>query len=257
MARVHSNGCDIYYECYGEGFPLILAHGAGGNAACWWQQIPYFADRFRVIAFDHRGFARSRVTSDNFDVAYFANDLRAILDKECIEEAHLVCQSMGGWTGLNLAIESPERVRSLTMSHTPGGIATEQTEKIRKSLYKTRMPLESPWSHWALADDYHLRNRKSAHLYNQISSFNTEIDMDRLGNMLFKPFDLSRLSQLTTPVLFITGSRERVFPAEMIRKVAELVPGSRVEEIEGAGHSSYFETPDVFNHLVNGFISDK
>lgn len=255
MPFVSNENCDLYYEVYGEGEPLIFAHGAGGNTASWWQQIPYFAAQYKVIAFDHRGFARSKVKAEDFDIKYFANDLRAIMDKESIDSAYLVCQSMGGWTGMNLALESPERVKALVMSHTPGGIANDEIEAIRKAHFKSLKPLTSPYAHWALAADFHEKNVAAANLYNQIGLFNTDLDMRKLESMLFNPLDLERLKGFRVPTLFITANKEQLFPPEMIKRVAELVPDAKVEVLGDAGHSSYFELPDLFNKTVSNFFA--
>ena len=86
----------------------VLAHGAGGNAAIWWQQIPALRDAgYRVITFDHRGFGRS--TAGTAELNEFPDDLLAILEREQIERFSLVCQSMGGWTGMQTALRVPER----------------------------------------------------------------------------------------------------------------------------------------------------
>ena len=59
MPTVNSAGVEVYYEDYGSGIPVVFAHGAGGNAAIWFEQIAAFSDTYRCVAFDHRTFARS------------------------------------------------------------------------------------------------------------------------------------------------------------------------------------------------------
>ena len=59
MASVRSNDADIYYESQGAGEAILFAHGAGGNAGIWFEQVAAFSDRYQCIAFDHRTFARS------------------------------------------------------------------------------------------------------------------------------------------------------------------------------------------------------
>ena len=49
----------LYYEVAGSGPALLFAHGLGGNHLSWWQQVPYFSERFTCVTFAHRGFAPS------------------------------------------------------------------------------------------------------------------------------------------------------------------------------------------------------
>ena len=66
MPSIATPDASIHYEVYGEGPPLVFAHGAGGNRISWWQQVPHFARRYRVIVLDHRGFGRSRCEPGDF-----------------------------------------------------------------------------------------------------------------------------------------------------------------------------------------------
>ena len=122
MPNLSRAGADIYYESVGEGPALVFAHGAGGNAAIWFNQLAYFAPNFQCVAFDHRCFARSPAPAETVTVHHFRDDLLAILDALEIERAHLVGQSMGGFTVLRTAMDAPDRVMSLTLSCTSGGI---------------------------------------------------------------------------------------------------------------------------------------
>ena len=59
MPVLTTSGTDLYYETHGSGPAIIFAHGAGGNHLSWYQQVPFFRDRFTCITFDSRGFGRS------------------------------------------------------------------------------------------------------------------------------------------------------------------------------------------------------
>ncbi len=122
MAFATSGTAKIYYEVHGDGPAVVFAHGRGGNAASWWQQVPEFSRNYKVIVFDHRCFGRSKCVSEDFDRALFDADLIAILDTESIESAAIVCQSMGGWTGLRAALYHPGRVRCLVLANTPAAV---------------------------------------------------------------------------------------------------------------------------------------
>ena len=90
----------IYYETKGSGEAVIFAHGAGGNAAIWFNQMAYFSDQYQVVAFDHRTFGRTGVPKNPLVVTDFRDDLLALMDHLDIEKAHIIGQSMGGFTCL-------------------------------------------------------------------------------------------------------------------------------------------------------------
>src|SRR5262245_1918863 len=95
-----SEGERIYWECVGTGEPaLVLCHGAGGNHAVWYQQVPVFARHRRVITWDHRGFGRSSAHAGPTRPELGVRDLAAVLAAAGATGAiDLVGQSMGGWT---------------------------------------------------------------------------------------------------------------------------------------------------------------
>ncbi len=246
----------LYYETWGDGPQhIVFAHGAGGNAASWWQQIPHFVDRYSLLAFDHRGFARSFCDPEEFDRSHFSGDLRAIMDAAGIESAILICQSMGGWTGLATLLETPERVDALVMSHTPGGISNDEIARLREEAGRNRAPLDSPFAHWAVAPDFHLKDRAASHLYQQISAFNARLDLARLTGSLAEPVDPALLATIETPTLFITAEQDQIFPAAAIEVAASMVPGAQFRNLGDAGHSSYFEAADAFNAAVDEFLA--
>ena len=256
MPYAKNGDIELFYETWGEGSQhIVFAHGAGGNAASWWQQIPHFIDRYSLLAFDHRGFARSFCEPDEFDRKHFSGDLRAIMDTARIDSAILVCQSMGGWTGLATLLETPERVDALVLSHTPGGISNERITRLREEAGKNRAPLVSPFAHWAVAPDFHLKDPATSHLYQHISAFNARLDLSQLGQSLVDAIDPDRLADIDKPVMFITAEQDRIFPPALIERAATMVPGAVLRNLGAAGHSSYFETASAFNAAVDEIIA--
>lgn len=258
MAFVDSGPAKIYYETYAEGDRpwVVFAHGAGGNAASWWQQVPYFYDWYNTLAFDHRTFGRSACPLEQFDANEFAGDLKAVLDAEGIERAALVCQSMGGRTGLQFTVESPDRVTALVMSHTIGNIRTDEIAEARKVANESRPEPQPPFGGWAVAPDFHLKDRAKSHLYNRIQAFNLNADRSRLATAPAVTVAPAELSSFKTPTLFVTGDKDVLIPPNVVELAAAHVPGSRVVNLGDTGHSSYFETPDAFNEVVHGFLKE-
>nr|VFK60061.1 MAG: alpha/beta hydrolase fold [Candidatus Kentron sp. TUN] len=127
MPYATSGNIHIYYEVHGvDGPALVFAHGAGGNATSWWQQVPAFVSDYRVVVFDHRGFARSICPVDAQNPRFFEGDLMAVMDATGINKATVVCQSMGGWTGMRAAVYHSERVQAVFLANTPGAVRTQK-----------------------------------------------------------------------------------------------------------------------------------
>jgi pimeloyl-ACP methyl ester carboxylesterase len=244
---------EIYYETYGEGPALIFAHGAGGNHASWWQQVPEFRKRWRTLTFDHRGYGRSRCDAEHFDPRLFPDDLLAILDAEGIERVALVCQSMGGWTGLPFALRHPERVRCLVLCSTPGGLASKRVAEARARIQE-RLRAEGVRASAALAASYPEREPEMTFLYDQIGGANPGLPPDALGKLRTAGIDATALRDYRVPTLLLACEHDVLFPPEAIHEVAEQIPGARVYDFKGVGHSSYFEDAPSFNRVVGEFL---
>jgi 3-oxoadipate enol-lactonase len=140
------DGAELYYEVHGDGPPLVLAHGAGGNHMSWWQQVPHFRARYRCVTFAHRGFAPSTDRQDGPGREAFVDDLAALVDHLGLDEVRLVAQSMGGWSCLGYALRRPDRVRALVMASTTGGVGAliSDEEMARRRAGKPTRPSIAP-----------------------------------------------------------------------------------------------------------------
>ena len=252
MAMVETEGARLYYEVHGTGPAVVFAHGRGGNCASWWHQVPAFAERHTVIVFDHRGFGRSRCDGAQFACDHFPRDIVAILDAEGIERAALVCQSMGGWGGLKAAVTHPGRVSALVLSNTPGGLDTPLANAAIAHLASGAIPPGSA----QLGASFKAANPEADYLCAQISGLNTNFPKSflRLTRAGFVGQD--ELNGYAVPTLAITAPEDLLFPPPVMEEVARTIPGARLIELPGAGHSPYFETPEAFNEVVLGFLDE-
>jgi len=249
-------GENIYYEvCGEEPAPwLVLGHGAGGNHAVWYQQVAWFCRAFRVLAWDQRGFGRSTNRAGAASPTVAAADLAGLLDHLWVERAHVVGQSMGGWAALGLTLARPELVSSLVLADTLGGIPVpEWTE--RRSMPRQPQPVVG--DHPALGATFRTAHPDRALLYQQLGGWGLP-NAERAGaltGLTTTTFSASETAGISCPVLFIVGSEDEIFPPDWIRRVAASVPGARVEVVEGAGHSPYFESPERWNALVTAHLA--
>lgn len=263
MPFVRSHGARIYYERHGSGPAVLFCHGAGSNAATWWQQVPVFARRFSCLVYDHRCFGRSAAPEASFLPELFMDDALAILDAERIERAALVCQSLGGLTGLRLALHHPERLWAFVPCDSPLGI---DHPALRDSVGRYLAAAHAlPLEERALAASFVAAQPERAWLYGQINRFNPAVHTpaaageglaSRLAALLAPPALLAtqRLGEIRCPTLFVVGEHDPLVPPAVVRDLARRVAGAEVAQIAGAGHSPYFEQPQAFNAALAGFL---
>ena len=250
------DGESIYYEVTGEGEPLVLSHGAGGNHAIWFQQVLILGQRYKVVTWDQRSFGRTTNRAGEATPAKFASDLKALLDHLGIDRAHLVGQSMGGWTTVRFALDNPERVRSIVLADTPGGIVTDEVREDIARLGADALNAEdlAAWEHPAIGATTTEEDPILAFLYRQIGSVAPPRDAD-IGRSLFSVNYIEEAGAIDAPVLLVVGTEDQLFTPRAIRTVANVFPSSRIVEIPGAGHSPYFETPEPWNDAVLEFLA--
>lgn len=262
MSFVESDGCRIYYERHGAGPAIMLLHGAGSNAATWWQQIPALSRRYTCISLDYRCFGRSEATAQSLNWDALARDALAVLDAESIERAALVCQSLGGGIGLRLALSHPERVWALVSCGSPLGIDSPAiVERVEQHL---RHAEGGQVEQRALAPQFLESQKTLSFLYQQINSFNpmvfggTENELKMRLRCLITSEVLirsERLKDVTCPVLLISGEHDPLVPPALATVLAAYFANARTLTMGGCGHSPYFERPDEFNHSIEDFLA--
>jgi pimeloyl-ACP methyl ester carboxylesterase len=257
---VASGGEDIYWEATAPADTadaLVLCHGLGGNHASWFQQVAHFSASFRVVTWDQRGFGRSTRRTGEIGPRPAVGDLVAVLDSLGIERAHVVGQSMGGWCALGLALSSPERVRSLVLCDTLGGISTPEISDLLVRTARFEAPPDPPLAgvHPAI-EGLDQRDFALAVLYQQLTSFGPAPDTAEVaGHLMTTTWEPQAVAALALPVLFLVGERDQLFPPPVIEAVAALVPDAEYAVVPGAAHSPYFEDATAWNELVASFLS--
>ena len=250
MPKAPVQGIQLYYESTGQGPAVVFAHGAGGNYLSWWQQVPVFAESYRCITFDHRGFGQSINPPDAEGRSAFVGDLLELLDYLGIEKTFLVAQSMGGLTCLGFALAYPERTRGLVLSDTTGGIGERE---VVETLRQRQVPEDV--TRRALSAGFRERDPAKSFLYSQIHHLNPPRDLEPNSFLTGEGPKAPELARMTVPTLLIVGEQDVVMPPPVMELSRRLIPDSRLEVVAGAGHSVYFEQPEVFNRLVLDFFS--
>lgn len=115
MPSMICNGIEMHYEVTGQGDPLVFIHGLGSSARDWEYQIDFFACDYQVVRPDLRGHGLSEKPPGPYSMPLFAQDIAALISGLSIAPCHLVGISLGGMVALQLAIDCPQLVKSLTV----------------------------------------------------------------------------------------------------------------------------------------------
>ena len=180
----------------------------------------------------------------------------ALLDHLGIARAALVAQSMGGWAAVGAAVHSPARFWAIAMANTVGNLTNPEIAALRQTLAAASPPRPAVLWHAALGKTFRKQQPIRAFLYAQIAGLNAPLPddfRDQLGRLTTP---VERYAATGVPTLFLTSDEDGLIWPELSKKVHEHVPGSRFERVEAAGHSTYFERPDVFNREVGAFLKE-
>ena len=118
MPFAHRPDARIWWDQSGTGDPILLIMGHAYGADMWHRTAPELAASYRVIRFDNRGAGRSSDPPGPYSVPLMAEDALAVLDAASAASAHVYGVSLGGAVALQLALDHPGRVRSLTLGCT-------------------------------------------------------------------------------------------------------------------------------------------
>jgi 3-oxoadipate enol-lactonase len=242
------DGGRLYVEVHGpEGAqPLILLEGVGGDLAGWRRNIPTLARQLRVVAFDFRGNGRSDPPPADATMATFVDDTLAVMDEVGVPAAHVYGQSFGGMVAQQLALDHPDRVRSLILAATHPGHRHAVSSP-------ARVPKGRPWE--ALYSPAFLRDHPDRVTEDLRSGTEQPEEAARRQWRAMQAFDpWDRLPSIAVPTLVLHGTEDRTIDPANARLLAERIPGARLVLLDGAGHVYHAEQPAEADRAVLEFV---
>ncbi|HET7343363.1 MAG TPA: alpha/beta fold hydrolase [Methylomirabilota bacterium] len=260
MPKVSIGDAEIYYEEAGAGEPLLLVPGLSGQGSFWAPQVEAFRRDFRVIVHDHRGAGRSTHSPIKYSVEQMADDVLKLMDALGIASAHLVGHSTGGAIGQVIALDHPERLRSLVLSATWAG-----PDPYFRRLFESRkgvllgQGLEAYLRASVLVlapPDWVSRNDATiAELHRaQAASWPpAEIVASRIDAIV--AFDRrARLGEIRVPSLVIVAQDDLVTPRFYSDELAKAVAGAAYVVLPGGGHYAPQIMAEAYNRAVGDFL---
>jgi pimeloyl-ACP methyl ester carboxylesterase len=273
LRHVRLHGHEVGYRMAGEGPAVVLIHGMAGSSRAWREVMPLLARSYTVIAPDLLGHGESAKPLGDYSLGAYASGLRdLVVGALGIERATLVGQSLGGGVAMQLAYQHPELCERLVVVGS-GGLGREVSWLLRLLTLpgaEALMPLffsrslRDPGDR--LAAFFHrlgLRAPQVAEMWSAYASLTETGNRHAFLRTLRAVIDrrgqtVSALDRLylasAVPTLIVWGDRDAIIPVEHAYAAKQILPESRLEVFEGAGHFVHVEQPLKFAGVLRDFI---
>jgi len=235
---------------------VVLSNSLGTDLAMWERQLPALTQRFRVLRYDTRGHGRSSVTPGPYSVGQLGRDMLGLLDALKIQRAHFCGLSLGGMTGMWLALNAGERIDRLVLASTAPKIGTPEVWNTRIDNVR-RGGLEAVadalMERWFSAG---FRERAPAAVARMRAMLiSTPPEGYIAACAAVRDMDQSAVIRaIRNPTLIIAGTHDLTTPPAEAHRMEEAIAGSRYAELEAA-HISNVEAPERFTAELTGFLS--
>ena len=270
--KVH--GHDVAYRQAGEGPLLVMIHGIAGSSGTWVPVMPLLAERYTVIAPDLLGHGESAKPRGDYSLGAYASGIRDLLGVLGHERATIVGHSLGGGIAMQFAYQFPQMAERLVLVGS-GGLGKEVNPLLRfltvpgtefvlpvilrhelhdalgvvgRALSRVGLRadpfLSEVWSAWARLTDVRAQ-RAFIHTIRAV--------IDVAGQRVSARDRLYLAHEV--PTMIIWGDRDQVIPVSHAHIAHDLMPGSRLEIVEGAGHFLPIERPELVDRLLRDFLA--
>jgi len=226
---------------------LLLSNSLGSDLSMWDPQLPALAERFRVVRYDTRGHGRSPSSRGDLTIDDLTDDVVALLDRLGVEQAHVAGVSIGGMTGLRLAVREPQRVLTLAVlcssAHTGNAASWEDRARTVRAEGSAAIA-ERVVARWLTPPHAAAHPDLVARLQTMVTAADDEGYAGcctAIAAMDQRP-DLHRI---TAPTLVVSGAEDEAVPPEHQQAIAEGVPGARLLTLSPAAHLANLEQPDA------------
>jgi 3-oxoadipate enol-lactonase len=246
----------------GDAPVLVLSNSLGTALGMWDEQLPALAEHFRVLRYDQRGHGRSPAPPGPYTVAELAGDALGLLDLLGLERVSFCGVSLGGMTGMWLAINTPERIDRLALCCTsahlpPREMWTERAATVRAE--GTEAVVDGALERWftpALA-----KRRPEVVERTRRTLLDTPAEGYASACEAIGSHDLrAELGSIHAPTLVLAAADDPATPPEHGRRIVEAVDGARLVVLERARHLAAVERPEEFarellGHLTAGAVA--
>lgn len=265
MPTIAINDTSLYLEDTGpaaSGETIVFSHGLLWNLRMFDAQIEALRERFRCVAYDHRGQGLSAEdNSRSIDIELVFRDAVALIEALGLGAVHFCGLSMGGFVAMRLGARRPDLVRSLILMDTAA--RAELPERIRKYRifnvlfrwfgHRPVMSRIMPIMFGASTLANPARAPERARWRRELAG-NRRSVWRAVNGVIERQGVEDELPRIVAPTLVIVGEEDTATPPEDAERLAALILRSQLVRIPSAGHSSTVEQPALVNAAISDFL---
>ncbi len=259
----------------GTGEPLILIHGVGGHAEAYSRNIMRLAQHYRMLAIDllWHGYSQREGFVAGQQMEFFSDQVADLLDQIGAEKGHMEGESLGGWVGLTMAMNHPDRLGKLILNTTIG-VAFKETAPREdraggRSLLASRsmVAIEDPTKEtirqrleWLMASPDRVTDEL---VQTRLKIYTAPEARESLGRVFANSFGQGKSSRrfseeelagITAPTLVLWSEKNPGTGPDVGRYLATLIPGAQCYVMEDAAHWPQWEHPEEHDKVVLDFL---
>jgi pimeloyl-ACP methyl ester carboxylesterase len=221
----------------------------------WERQFAAFAAAgYRVIAYDRRGFGHSAVDRTGVQPGTGADDLLGLVKHLGIERLHLVATAAGGGIAFDFTLSFPERVRSLVVADAGGGVQDQEYLELGQRMRPAPQFDALPPHLRELGPSYRAADPGGTQRWLELERASRSDESPPPAQMMRNRITFALLEQIHVPTLLLTGDADLYTPPPVLKLFAVRITSSESVIVPGAGHSVFWEQPEIFNRSVLEFI---
>lgn len=243
-----------YHDTGGTGTPVIFLHAASGTSESWVYQVPAFAAAgYRCITYDRRGWGRSQPAPTGEQPSNVSDNLHGLAEHLDLGRFHLVATAAGGIGAIDYALLHPERVYSLVVANSIGGVQDPAYLEVQHRLRPPEiqaLPVELR----ELGPSYRGTDPEGTRRWIDIERTTRPQGTHGPGQPPRQPITYARLETMRVPVLVLVGDADLLSPPALMRLLAAHIPQCQLVTVPEAGHAAFWEQPELWNRLVLAFL---
>ena len=256
---IEVDGGRIFYEAAGQGPAFIMTHDGLLHRETWDAQFTAFADSYRVIRWDRRGYGRSEASTVPYSDV---DDLFALVSTLKVEKAVMMGCSAGGLMTIHFALDHPEKVSALVLVG-PIISGMSYSDHFRERGNRGRPGDDAPLSlkveYWTSKDPWIIAPQNVAakeKARTLLTAYPRNLDIPWQLVRWPKEAALGRLSQIKAPTLLVAGESDIPDVHAHIGAIEAGIAGAKRVVLANSGHLPHLEVPDAFNKVVLDFLRD-